>query len=72
MTKPTLTKGQRIEIPVHYDAWMRGARMGTVTGFRHQQPGKSAFYYVRLDHPAYRKSLKLWVHDVPYCKAVEA
>jgi len=24
--------GKRIQIPVHYDMWMRGARFGVVTG----------------------------------------
>lgn len=26
--------GKRIEIPVHYDMWMRGARFGQVTAIR--------------------------------------
>lgn len=68
--RPKLRKGQRVEVPVHYDAWIRGARFGTVTGFRQSKPGYSAFYFVRLDHPAYRNSLKLWEHDVPYCKVM--
>ena len=63
-----LHKGQRIEVPVHYNAWMQGARFGTVTGYRQSQAGRSAFYYVRLDNPRYRFALKLWEPDVPYCK----
>ena len=58
--------GQRIEIPVHYDTWMRGARFGTVTKI-----GKDgAFVYVQMDHPQIRQPLKLWRIDYDYAKVV--
>lgn len=56
--------GKRIEIPVHYDMWMRGARFGTVT-----RVGKDgAFVYVRMEHAQVKRSLKLWRIDYDYAK----
>lgn len=58
--------GKRIEIPVHYDLWMRGARFGTVTKI-----GKDgAFVYVKMDHPQARRRLKLWRIDYDYAKLI--
>jgi hypothetical protein len=58
--------GKRIEIPVHYDMWMRGARFGQVTRI-----GKDgAFVYVKMDHPQVRRRLKLWRIDYDYAKIV--
>lgn len=62
------TIGQRIEIPVHYDAWMRGARFGTVAAYRDSTQGESAYMLVRLDHSGIRNRLKVWSLDWPYCK----
>ena len=62
--------GKRIEIPVHYDLWMRGARHGTVTQFRHGEPGQSDYVYVKMDHPQVRKRLKLWRIDWDYVKVL--
>lgn len=60
--------GQRVEIPVHYDLWMRGARFGTVTAI-----GKdSAFVYVKMDHPQVKRRLKLWRSDFDYAKVLRA
>jgi len=60
--------GKRIEIPVHYDLWMRGARFGTVTQARAGQLGQSDYVYVRMDHPQVRRRLKLWQPDWEYVR----
>lgn len=60
--------GARIEIPVHYDMWMRGARTGTVTTFRRGKLGQSDYVTVRMDHPQVRKLLKVWAPDWGYTK----
>ena len=62
--------GKRIEIPVHYDLWMRGARFGTVTKAMPGKPGQSAFVYVKMDHPQVKRRLKLWALDWDYCKVL--
>jgi hypothetical protein len=59
--------GKRIEIPVHYDMWMRGARFGRVTKI-----GKDgAFVYVQLDHPQAKRSLKVHRLDFDYVKVLD-
>ena len=68
--KPAELIGKRIEIPVHYDAWMRGARFGTITQFRDGKAGLSAFVYVKLDHKGIKRRLKLWRHDWEYAKVL--
>jgi hypothetical protein len=56
--------GKRVEIPVHYDLWMRGARFGRVTAI-----GKdSAFVYVHMDHPQVKRRLKVWRVDFDYMR----
>lgn len=62
--------GKRIEIPVHYDLWMRGARTGVVTAFRHGKLGMSDCLLVKMDHPQIKKRLKLWVLDWDYIKVL--
>lgn len=62
--------GKRIEIPVHYDLWMRGARFGVVTQFRHGGPGQSDYVLVKLDHPQVKRRLKLWRPDWEYAKVL--
>jgi hypothetical protein len=64
--------GSRVEIPVHYDMWMRGARMGVVTAFRNGQSGQSDYVLVKLDHPQAKKSLKVWRLDWDYMKVFTA
>lgn len=57
--------GKRVEIPVHYDMWMRGARFGTVTSV-----GKDcAFVRVKLDMLPHKR-LKVWRIDLPYIKVL--
>ncbi len=66
MAKARDMLGARIEIPVHYDLWMRGARFGKVTAI-----GKDgAFVFVKMDHPQVKRRLKLWRIDYDYAKIV--
>jgi hypothetical protein len=60
--------GERIEIPVHYDLWMQGARTGRVVGYRGGKPGQSDYFLVRMDSPHVAKPIRLWGHDAPYAK----
>lgn len=56
--------GKRIEIPVHYDLWMRGARFGKVT-----RVGKDgAWVWVRMEHPQVKCAKKVWSTDFRYIK----
>jgi hypothetical protein len=56
--------GKRVEIPVHYDLWMQGARCGVVSSI-----GKDGeFIRVRLDHPQVKKLAKIWRIDFDYMK----
>lgn len=56
--------GRRIEIPVHYDMWMRGARFGVVSSI-----GKDGeFIRVKLDHPQAKRRLRVWRLDFDYVK----
>lgn len=58
--------GKRVEIPVHYNLWMRGARFGEVVGHsvRHR------CVYVRLDSNAVRYRLKVWYADLRFLKVL--
>ncbi len=61
--------GKRVEIPVHYNKWMQGARYGEVTAFRQGKPGTSAALLVKLDK-APKTRLKVWALDWPYLKVI--
>jgi len=63
--------GKRIEIPIHYDMWMQGARCGLVTAFRQGKPGQSAYVLVKTDHPSIRLAVKLWRLDWDYVKVLD-
>ena len=58
--------GKRVEIPVHYDMWMRGARFGVVTS----HSVKLRCVRVKLDHPQARRLLRVWYADMDYMKEV--
>lgn len=60
--------GKRVEIPVHYDMWMRGAKSGTVVGRRQGKDGRSAYLQVRMDHPQVRRCVKVWAIDAKYMR----
>lgn len=65
----TFKIGQRIEIPVHYDLWMQGARTGVITSVRNGHVGTS-YYLVKMDPPQVKRRLKLWRPDWDYTKAI--
>ena len=60
--------GKRVEIPVHYDVWMRGARFGTVTGWSKGKPGYSAYVRVTMDHPQVRRAVRVHALDFDYMR----
>lgn len=60
--------GRRIEIPVHYDMWARGARFGEITSFRRGKPGQSDYVTVKLDHAQVKRRVKLWRIDWKYAR----
>lgn len=58
--------GKRVEIPVHYDLWMRGARYGVVTSVT-----KDATHIcVRMDHPGVKRLARIAGMDVEYIKVL--
>jgi hypothetical protein len=56
--------GKRVEIPVHYDMWMRGARYGRVTRW------DSKGVWVRLDHKQAKRSQRVWNIDLTHLKTI--
>lgn len=65
--------GKRIEIPVHYDAWMRGARFGTVVGLAWEHGSGDKIIRairVKMDHPQIRRLLKVWRMDLDYVRTI--
>jgi hypothetical protein len=60
--------GQRVQIPVHYDMWMRGAKYGVVTGYRNGRAGQSDYLLVKMDNASVKKNLKLWRPDWNYAE----
>lgn len=62
-----MTIGQRIEIPAHYDLWMRGARFGLVMAIRYNMEGQR-YATVKMDHQQVRKLVKLPEADWEYAK----
>lgn len=55
----------RIEIPAHYDLWMRGARFGTV-----KDTLKDGTWRVRMDHHKVPYLVKIKPEDQEYCKVL--
>ena len=61
--------GCEIELPVHFDLWMMGARHATVTSARHARDGLSEYVYVRVHAlPTKHKRIKISKLDWDYCK----
>mgnify|MGYP003512559786 CR=1 FL=1 len=56
--------GKRIEIPVHYNMWMHGARTGKVSSVG--PDGK--FVRVHMDHPQVKRRVHVWRIDFDYIK----
>lgn len=68
--EPRALIGRRVEIPVHYDLWMRGARYGVVSSFKPGGAGISDCLRVRMDNPRVKRRCKVWRLDWPYMKLV--
>ncbi len=58
--------GERVEIPVHYDAWMRGAKFGLVTSVA----PSGGHVHVKMDHPQIRRTVKVAAADLPHMKVL--
>lgn len=70
MTEQAKWIGAHVEIPVHYDAWMQGARSGVVIGYREGKPGLSACLLIKLDHPSIKRRLRVWRLDWEYMRVL--
>lgn len=58
--------GRRVEIPVHYDMWARGARYGVVTSI-----GPDCEYVrVQLDMLPRSRRFKVWRLDFDYVRVI--
>jgi len=55
--------GKRVEIPVHFDIWMRGARFGVVSSVG------AGFIRVKMDNPRVRRRVRIEAKDFPFCRA---
>jgi hypothetical protein len=55
----------RIEIPVHYDLWMRGARFGDVRDYK-----KDGTWMVKMDHPQVKRLVRIPPADQEFCKVI--
>jgi hypothetical protein len=71
MNSIKLRKGMRIEIPVHFNAWMMGVRFGTLTQYRNGKNGSSDFWFVKMDHPDVKRRVKLSRLDWEYIKLID-
>lgn len=61
--------GKRVEIPVHYDLWARGARTGTVVDARWSLKN-GRYLRVIMDHPSVRKPVNVSEIDWPFLKVL--
>jgi hypothetical protein len=52
-----------IEIPVHFDLWMQGARTGTV-----QSVMRDGTWKVRMDNKRVKRLVRIAPEDQAYCK----
>lgn len=55
---------QRIEIPVHFDLWMRGARHGVIRRVR-----KDGTWIVKMDNPNVKRLVHIAPEDQVFCIA---
>ena len=73
-TKNHVTVGKRVQVPAYSDAWMRGARFGTVERFiagsgrylAARDPRGADIFVVRMDAPAYKRPLCFIADDCQY------
>ena len=56
--------GMRLEIPVHFDLWMQGARFGKVTSAA--KDGSEIL--VKMDHPQVKNRVKIREADFDNCR----
>lgn len=63
--------GSRIQIPVHFDLWMRGAMYGVITSVRHGRNGHSDYVNVKMDNPRIRRRVKVSKLDWGYCRLID-
>lgn len=66
-TPNSLNVGDRIEIPVHFDVWVQGARHGVVSSIKHNMFGQLIFY-VKMDNKRVKRRVKLLIAHLEYCK----
>ena len=55
----------RIEIPAHFDLWMRGARIGKIV-----RTAKDGSWKVRMEHPQVKRLVTIRPDDQPLCKVL--
>lgn len=68
--------GSRVEIPAYTDAWMRGARIGTVMRvivgkgdyLQAGDPRGATIFVVKMDHPQIRRPVKVVSDHCRYVK----
>lgn len=53
----------RIEIPVHFDLWMRGAQYGRVVEYR-----KDGAWLVKMDHWQVKRRIVIMPEDQNFCR----
>lgn len=54
-----------IEIPVHFDLWMQGARTGWISDTL-----ADGTWLVRMDNPRVKKLVRIGKDDQHYCKVL--
>ncbi len=55
-----LKVGSRVEIPVHYDLWMQGAKFGVVKRIR------DGIIYIKMNHWQLKKQIQIPIEDEQY------
>ena len=58
---------KRIEIPIHFDMWMRGARYGWVTSINR----RGRYIRVKMDHPHVSRRVHIPFMDLAYIKVID-
>ena len=69
------TLGDRIELPAHYDYWMRGARFGTVVKFKKAfspRPSDQAYdrFLIKMDNPRIKRLVTLPSYDWEFARII--
>ena len=54
-----------VEIPVHYDLWMQGARTGWIS-----DTSKDGTWLVQMDHHQVKRLVRIPPADQPFCKVL--